>query len=139
MQPLTGWMKATLYFVAAYNVLAGLSMLVNSADSYRMIGISPPDSDYLLHLCGLVIALFGVGYFWVVRRPLENQGVLALGMASKLAGSALGVAYVAAGRLPPRFLAMAIVSDLIYVPLFWLILRRLRRVSQCQGTVAGDP
>lgn len=129
MNPLTPWMKFTLYFVAVYNVVGGLSMLADPAGTYRLIGIPRPESDYPLHLCGAIIGLFGVGYYQVARRPLENRGVLALGMASKLLGAAIGVTHVALGRIPPSFLPVVLVSDVIYVPLFWLILRRLDRMA----------
>lgn len=129
MAPLLPWMKAVLRFVAVYNVLAGFSMLVFYHESYKLMGISKPDVNLPLQLVGILVALFGVGYWLVASNPIENRNILMLGFWSKALGSVLGIYYVALGKLPPVFLAMLFVSDLVYLPPFILILLRLYRLA----------
>lgn len=126
------WMKWLLRFVAVYNVLAGLQMLVFYHEAYKAMGVSKPSNSLPLQMVGGMVALFGVGYGMVSRRPLEHRNVLWIGFLSKLGGSLLGLWYVAAGALPWTFLPLLFISDIVYLPPFWLILRRLERV-------AGEP
>ena len=125
MQSLSPWMRYVLRFVAVYNVLAGVTMLCFYHESYKAMGVAKPELNLPIQLVGVLVGLFGVGYWMVASHPVENRNVLLLGFWSKLLGSVLGVYYVAVGKLPAAFLAVLFFSDVIYLPLFYLILRRL--------------
>ena len=125
LRPLTKWMKFVLRFVAAFNISAGLFMLIGYHETYKIIGMNKPDISFPIQLVGILVALFGVGYYLVARNPIENRAVLLLGFWSKLLGSCLGTWYVARGQLPLRFAAVYLFADIVYLPPFYLILRRL--------------
>lgn len=127
--PLASWMKFVLRFVAAYNVLAGVNMFCFYHESYKAIGVAKPELNLPIQLVGVLVALFGVGYWMVANNPVENRNLLLLGFWSKLLGSVLGIYYVSAGKLSPVFLAILFFSDIIYLPPFYLILRRLFRLA----------
>jgi hypothetical protein len=127
--PLAPWMKLVLRFVACYNVLAGVNMFCFYHESYKAMGVAKPELNLPIQLVGVLVALFGVGYWMVADDPVENRNVLLLGFWSKLLGSVLGIYYVVAGKLPPIFLAILFFSDLIYLPPFYVILRRLFRLA----------
>jgi hypothetical protein len=122
-------MKFVLRFVAVYNVLAGVNMFCFYHESYKAIGVAKPELNLPIQLVGVLVALFGAGYWMVANNPVENRNVLLLGFWSKLLGSLLGIYYVAAGKLPPIFLAILFFSDIIYLPPFYVILRRLFRLA----------
>lgn len=128
-KPLLSWMKFVLRFVAIYNVLAGLHMLILRHETYDMIGMAPPDIDFPIQLVGILVGLFGVGYYMVAKSPLENRNVLLLGFWSKFLGSCLGTYYVLRGILPPKFVLVYFFADIIYLIPFYLILRRLNRIA----------
>jgi hypothetical protein len=48
---------------------------------------------------------------------------------SKLFGSILGTGYVMLGKMPPVFLVVLLFSDIIYLPFFWVIIRRVYRFA----------
>lgn len=127
MSPLRPWMTAVLRFVAVYNVLAGFSMLVFYHESYKLMGVPKPALVMPLQLVGILVALFGVGYWLVASNPVENRNLLLLGFWSKALGSLLGIYYVAQGGLPPVFLVILFFADIIYLPPFAIILRHLYR------------
>lgn len=129
-RPLNSWMKFVLRFVAGYNVSAGVFMLVASRAAYKLIGMPNPGIHFPIQLVGILVALFGVGYYLVARRPLENRNILLLGFFSKLLGSCLATGYVVAGILPWRFVGVYLVSDVVYLPPFFVILRRLNRLAR---------
>ena len=127
--PLAPWMNFVLRFVACYNVLAGVNMLCFYHESYKAMGVAKPELNLPIQLVGVLVALFGVGYWMVANNPVENRNILLLGFWSKLLGSVLGIYYVVAGKLPPIFLAILFFSDIIYLPPFYVILRRLFRLA----------
>ena len=125
-RPLAPWMTRLLWFVGGYNMLAGLGMLCFYHEGFKLLGIEKPDFNLPIQLVGVLVGLFGVGYWMVAASPVENRNVLLLGFWSKLLGSVLGVYYMCAGKLPPYFLAVLFVSDIGYLPPFYVILKRLR-------------
>lgn len=133
MNPLADWMRYLLRFVAVYNLLAGLTLLVFYHEAFKIMGVKKPDMNLPIQLVGVMVGLFGVGYWMVARRPLLNRNILVLGFWSKALGSALGVYYVVLGKLPPVFLAVLFFADIIYLPPFAVIIRRLSRVAAAEG------
>ncbi|MGD9646000.1 MAG: hypothetical protein AB7U73_09820 [Pirellulales bacterium] len=129
MTPLLPWMRYLLRFVAVYNVLAGLTMLAFYHEAFKFLGVQKPTMNLPIQLNGALVILFGVGYWLTQRDPLENRNLLRLGMWSKALGSTLGTYYVWVGKLPPVFFALLFVSDIIYLPPFWLIQRRIDRLA----------
>ncbi|MBS0261963.1 MAG: hypothetical protein JSS02_08395 [Planctomycetes bacterium] len=129
-KPLTKWMKFVLRFVAVFNVCAGLFMLIGYHETYKIIGMEKPAIQFPIQLVGILVGLFGVGYYLVARNPLENRNVLVLGFWSKFLGSCLGTLYVVQGKLPPQFVAVYFFADVIYLPPFYLIMRRLSAVAR---------
>jgi small multidrug resistance pump len=128
-KPLLPWMKFVLRFVAVYNVLAGLHMLILRHETYDMIGMKHPDIDFPIQLVGILVALFGLGYYMVAKNSIENRNILLLGLLSKTCGSCLGTYYVVRGILPVRFVLVYFFADVIYLVPFFLILRRLNRIA----------
>ncbi|MBX7165038.1 MAG: hypothetical protein K1X74_01695 [Pirellulales bacterium] len=126
MRPLRPWMTFVLRFAACFNLLAGLSMLLFYHEQLKMIGVHKTPAMVLpIQLVGALVMLFGVGYWLVAEHPAENRHHLLLGFLSKLSGSLLAIYHVALGNLPPAFLGAVFFADIIYLPLFWVILRRL--------------
>lgn len=132
MAPLLPWMRFVLRLAGTYNLLAGVGLLVFYHECYKALGIPKPDLILPTQIVGVMVALFGVGYWMVVLSPVENRNVLALGFLSKALGSLLGVIYVLKGQLPLMFLPVLLVADIMYLPPFWIILRRLYRLAAAQ-------
>jgi small multidrug resistance pump len=127
--PLSPWMTRLLWFVGGYNLLAGVGMICFYHEGYKLLGVEKPQLNLPIQLVGILVGLFGVGYWMVAANPLQNRNILWLGFWSKALGSVLGIYYVVVGKLPPFFLAMLFVSDIVYLPPFYLILRRLKQPS----------
>ena len=91
----------------------------------------PPGNETAGFLASL--ALFGVGYHMVASRPIENKNILVLGWWSKALGSAFALWYVARGPLPGWFALVVFAADVVYLPPFWVILRRIERARRDLG------
>ena len=127
--PLAPWMRKLLWFVGGYNLLAGVGMICFYHEGYKLLGLEKPHLNLPVQLVGILVALFGVGYWLVAVNPVENRNLLMLGFWSKALGSLFGVYYVLAGKLPLIFLALLLVSDIAYLPPFAIVLRRLYRLA----------
>jgi small multidrug resistance pump len=131
VQPLAPWMRYLLWFAGCYNLLVGLNLVVFYHEAFKTLKLfgEKPELMLFVQLVGVLVGLFGVGYIIVARNPVENRNVLLLGLLSKGLGSVLGIGYVALGKLPPEFLVLLFFSDIIYLPPFAVILRRLYRAA----------
>ena len=126
MTPLRPWMKFVLRFAGCFNLLAGAGMICCYHEGYRMLGVPKPELVLPVQVMGILVALFGVGYHLVAAHPVENRNLLVLGFWSKAISSAAALAYVIGGQLPPWFAAVVFFSDMIYLPPFYVIMRRLK-------------
>ncbi|MCY2965010.1 MAG: hypothetical protein NT069_15475 [Planctomycetota bacterium] len=129
-RPLLPWMKYLLRFAAGFNICAGLHMAIMYHETYKVIGMPKPEIQFPIQLVGLLVALYGVGYYLVARHPIRNRQMLLLGFLSKFLGSCLGTGYILLGKLPLRFALVFFFADVIYLPPFYLILKRLNRLAR---------
>ncbi len=126
-------MRILLRFAGCYNVLAGLCMICFIHEGYKMLGVPKPELKLPVQLMGILVALFGVGYHLVASSPVENRKILVLGFWSKAISSAAALAYVAGvltPSLPWGFAVVVFFADVIYLPPFYVIMRRLSRAAQ---------
>ncbi|MBN1590412.1 MAG: hypothetical protein JW888_12935 [Pirellulales bacterium] len=128
-EPLLRWMRFVLRFAGTFNLLAGACMIVFYHEGYRMLGVPKPELILPVQIMGILVGLFGVGYHWVAARPVQNRDLLILGWLSKAICSALALAYVVVGVLPWHFAVAVFFADVIYLPPFWIIWRRLKRFA----------
>jgi hypothetical protein len=129
MDTLRPWMRYLLVFAGCYNLLVGVNLTVFYHEMFKTLGLPKPSLIMYVQLVGILVALFGVGYLLVASNPLQNRNLMLLGFLSKLLGSILGTGYVLLGKMPPVFMVILIFSDIIYLPLFWIILRRIYRIA----------
>jgi hypothetical protein len=125
MNALLPWMHYLLRFAGTFNLLAGLSMMSLYHEGFHLLGVPKPVLALPVQVMGILVFLFGVGYHLVANRPVENRDLLMLGFWSKALSSILSVWYVAVGKLPWWFVVVVFLADMIYLPLFYVILRRL--------------
>ena len=129
MDTLRPWMRNLLRFAGCYNLLVGVSLTVFYHEMFKTLGLPKPSLIMYVQLVGILVALFGVGYLLVASNPLQNRNLMLLGFLSKLLGSILGTLNVAWGLMPPVFIVILFFSDIIYLPFFWIIVRRIYRIA----------
>src|SRR5262249_1084104 len=129
MEPLRPWMRYLLYFAGGYNLLVGVNLTVFYHEMFKTLGLPKPDLIMYVQLVGILVALFGGGYLLVASNPIENRNLVLLGFLSKLFGSILGTGYVVLEKMPLVFMPILFFSDIIYLPFFAIILRRIYRLA----------
>jgi small multidrug resistance pump len=122
-------MRYLLRFAGSFNLLAGASMICFYHEGYKLLGVPKPAVILPVQVMGILVGLFGVGYHMVAANPVQNRNILVLGFWSKAISSAFALWYVGVGRLPLWFAAVVFFADVIYLPPFFVTLRRLARYS----------
>jgi hypothetical protein len=124
-----------LRFAGVFNILAGTAMFSLYHEGYQLLGVHKPELILPVQVMGILVALFGVGYLLVSWRPLENRSVLMLGFWSKALSSATALWYVfgPTHRLPWWFAVVVFFADVIYLPFFYAIMRRLKRAAAARS------
>lgn len=133
MTPLQPWMKLVLRFAGWFNLTAGASMICLYHEGYELLGVPKPELILPVQVMGILVALFGVGYHLVASEPIESRNILLLGFLSKAISSVFALAYVVDGTLPWTFAVVVFFSDVIYLPPFYVIMRRLYRLAAERG------
>lgn len=124
------WMRLVLRIAGTFNLLAAAAMISLYHEGYRQLGIPEPQLVLPDQIMGVLVGLFGVGYHMVASHPIENRNILVLGFWSKAISSGFVFWYVAIGQLPAWSVAAIVLSDLIYLPPFYVIWRHLSRLAR---------
>jgi len=122
-------MRALLRFAGGFNLAAGVGMICLYHEGYRWLGLTGPELPLPVQVTGVLVGLFGVGYLLVATRPREHYHLLVLGFWSKALSSVLALGHVAAGNLPWRFVPILFLADIVYLPPFWVIMRRIKAAT----------
>ena len=127
--PLLPWMRFLLIFAGYFNLMAGACIFTFYHEGYRLLGIPKPELMLPVQVMGILVAMFGAGYLLVAQNPLENRHLLMLGFWSKALCSVLALTYVAGGELPLAFLSILFFADIVYLPPFYMIMRRIYHLA----------
>lgn len=125
-------MRFVLRLAGTFNLLAGAAMILFYHEGYKLLGVPKPTLILPVQVMGILVALFGVGYHCVAARPVQNRDLLLLGLLSKAISAVAALIYVAGGSLPWHFALTVLLADVIYVPPFWIIWRRLVRLGRSE-------
>ena len=126
---LPAWMTLVLRFAGGFNLLVGAAMVTLYHEGYKLLDASKPELVLPVQVMGILVALFGAGYLLTAADPWRNRNILLLGMLSKAVAGLLALTYVVTGDVPWWFAIVVFFADLIYVPAFWMILRRIDRLG----------
>jgi hypothetical protein len=116
-----------LFLVAAlFNWLVALGLLLDASLLFGLFHVTPaPVASLFLYWFAGLVAVFGLGYFWVSRDPARNRPIVLLGIVGKLSVLLIGVAAVALGAISWQILLLVSV-DGVFAVLFWLALKDIQ-------------
>lgn len=112
-------------FAAIYNLIVGGVMLAAPERVAAAFDVSGAGGGFMIAMCGILIAVFGVGYAIVSAALAKNRGIVWIGMIGKFAVVLLAASRFAAagGALPLDQVALPF-GDLVFVAAFALFLWR---------------
>jgi len=140
---MTGWLKAA----AIYNVLWGALTIFYPNWLFDLTGMRPPAYPFIWQVVGMIVGVYGVGYWIAATDPYRHWPIVLVGTLGKLFGPAgyatgllLGGTMPFVSDVPPEFGVTLITNDLIWWVPFALILLGAARNAQGRGAAdATDP
>ena len=127
--PLSGWPQTILVLAAAYNVIWGLWVVLFPQSFFTLSGMAAPTYPQIWQCLGMVIGLYGIGFFIASRDIVRHWPIVFVGLLGKVLGP-MGYLYnLVAGGMPLSGAWMLVTNDLIWWIPFAVILWRVREAS----------
>jgi len=109
------WMSRTLQLAALYNVVWGAAVIVLPQQTSQLAGFDPPPGYIELWQClGMIVGVYGVGYWIASRDPVTHWPIVLVGLLGKILGPIGLVVSLWRGTLPPEMLGTIVFNDLIW-------------------------
>ena len=108
------WMGHALRAAAVYNIAWGALVIARPGLFFAWIGIAPPRYPEIWQCVGMIVGVYGVGYWLAARAPFRHWPIVLVGLLGKVLGPIGFVRAVATGALPAGFGWTILVNDLVW-------------------------
>jgi hypothetical protein len=133
------WAKGVLTAAAIYNLAWGLFVIPFPAAIFRIAGLNPPNYPAIWQCVGMMVGVFGVGYWIAARDPFRHWPIVLVGLLGKVCGP-IGFVWAAIhGELPWLWGLTIVTNDLLWWLPFAAILYRAFRAQREDGAREGLP
>lgn len=123
------WLSTTLRIAATYNLLWGAWQILAPLSFFSAMGMEPINHPMIWQGMGMIIAVYGVAYFWASFDYIRHWPIVAVGMMGKVFGPLGFVFNIVMGTAPWSFGYTLIPNDLIWWIPFTLMLLDARRAG----------
>lgn len=125
------WMRTTLRIAAIYNIAWGAWAVLDPRFPFLLIGATPPTDAYIWQCLGMVIGVYGIGYWLAASDPARHWPIVLVGLLGKIFGP---IGFVWTGLItreaPTSLWPTLITNDLIWWLPFALILAHAWRANE---------
>ena len=118
----TLWMKNTLKAAGIYNILWGAWVVLFPTHFFELVGMQPVNHEVIWQGMGMVIGVYGLGYWWAASDPLTHWPIVAVGLLGKFFGPVGFFMNYLSGKIPFEFIYTMFTNDFIWWIPFTLIL-----------------
>ncbi len=122
-------MKTTMRVAALYNILWGAWVVIFPLSFFRLTGMAEPVHPMIWQGMGMVIGVYGLGYWWSATNPVKHWPIIAVGFLGKILGPLGFVINYLQGLVPASFGYTLLTNDLIWWLPFGLILNEARKMN----------
>ncbi|NNC94687.1 MAG: alkyl hydroperoxide reductase [Chitinophagales bacterium] len=122
-------MKLVMRLAAVYNLLWGAWVVLFPLSFFRLTGMEDPIHPMIWQGMGMVIGVYGLGYWWAAVNPVKHWPIVAVGFIGKIAGPLGFVFNYSQGLVPASFAYTLITNDFIWWIPFFLILNEARKMN----------
>ena len=124
------WMKTTLKLAGVYNILWGAYAVLLPAHFFTTIGIELPRYIEFWQCIGMIVGVYGIGYWLAASDPLTHYPIVLVGFLGKIFGPIGFAQALYLKKLPVEFGYTIITNDLIWWLPFFLILKQRYKVDK---------
>lgn len=116
--------KNLFVIAAGYDIVLGILFLLAFKQIYTYFHIALPNHDGYVQFAALLVAIFGVGFWFVAQNPQRNRDIIKMGILLKAAYSGTVLWYWFMGNIPFVWVPFA-GFDLVFLGFFVVALRSL--------------
>ena len=121
--PVNRFMKLTLKLAAVYNILWCAWVVLFPQHFFELVGMEALNHPMVWQGMGMVIGVYGLGYWWASFDPVKHWPIVAVGFLGKIFGPIGFIFNYLNGDAPGAFGYMLITNDLIWWIPFFVILK----------------
>jgi hypothetical protein len=118
------WIRPFFMIAAAYDFILGVVFLLAYPAVYAHFNVTLPNHPAYVQFAAAVVAIFGIGFWYVARAPERNRDIIKLGVLLKLAYSIVVLSWWFRGQMPAMWVPFAWI-DLAFIVAFVAALRAL--------------
>lgn len=119
------WMSGVLKAAGVYNILWGIWVVLFPQQFFILTNMEPINHPMIWQGMGMVVGVYGLGYWWAAADPVRHWPIIAVGYLGKLFGPIGFVINYCQGLVPAGFGYTLITNDLIWWIPFFLIMRKV--------------
>ncbi|WKV11590.1 alkyl hydroperoxide reductase [Marivirga harenae] len=117
------YQKITLKIAAIYNILWGGWVVLFPQHFFDLVGMERINHPMVWQGMGMVIGVYGLGYWWSSHNPLRHWPIIMVGFLGKIFGPIGFIFNYVQGFVPFEFIFTLITNDFIWWIPFFLILK----------------
>jgi peroxiredoxin len=123
----------TLIVAGIYNLVWGAVVVLFPNQPFHWLGMQPPNYPELWQCIGMIVGVYGVGYWIAAHDPARHWPIVLVGWLGKVLGPIGFLSAALAGKLPWAFGLVNITNDLIWWLPFTAILYYAWRTNSAPG------
>ncbi|MEM0983275.1 MAG: SelL-related redox protein [Planctomycetota bacterium] len=141
------WMSRWLIAAAIYNIAWGALTVLYPNWLFDLTGMEPPAYPFIWQCVGMIVGVYGVGYWAAAFDPYRHWPIVLVGFLGKIfgpmgyvSGLLLGGKVPGINAVPPEFGVTLLTNDLIWwVPFFLMLFGAFRHAQRGSYADATDP
>ena len=120
-------MRLTLRLAAIYNMLWGVWVILFPQHYFELIQLEPPIYPMIWQGTGMIVGVYGLGYWWASYDPYRHWPIVAVGFLGKIFGPLGFLFNYISGKLPIEFGYTLLTNDLVWWIPFGIIMIGVHR------------
>lgn len=122
-------LSTILKIAGIYNILWGAWVVLFPNHFFELLNMELPTHTMIWQGMGMVIGVYGLGYWWSAQDPMIHWPIVAVGFLGKIFGPLGFLMNYLQGNVPFQFSYTLITNDLIWWVPFFIILKRAYKLG----------
>jgi peroxiredoxin len=124
------WMKLVLAAAGFYNLAWGAFVILFPSALFNWTGIAQPNYPELWQCIGMIVGVYGIGYWIASGDPVKHWPIVLVGFLGKVFGPIGMIKALIEQRFPPEFALICVLNDVIWWVPFALILKHAAQMNE---------
>jgi len=123
--------KRVFLVATFYNILWGIWVIFYPNMLIEWLGMAPLNHPYIMSCVGMLVAVYGYGYWVLYNNPMKYPQLVVIGLIGKCCGIIGMTFHILIGNVPEKTFIMIVTNDLVWLPFFidYLIWHKKHRLN----------